>query len=294
MAYQTGNASDVGALLNLFTVFIGSLPGWIVRRNAVGTGNELRTAVVQRGGDEVWGMMARNDQWMAARLATGWDAGQPWNNQPGTHATDRFTGQNAAPVFGYNFFGSADYAYMVIEPTAGQYRHQHLGVLTKAGTYTGGAFLAATHVGTSISSSQHAWPWDDNGFIGSTTIVRAAPDGVPTYLASIANAAQTDRLLTSYRSNYHMAGLVSRGINLFAGNATLNPIRPAAGVAGGFFKPLGQVPDVRLVNMELAAPGETIPIGSDEWMVFPIVARAQTLAYPANSGMFGLAYRKTA
>lgn len=295
MAHQTGNASDAGALLNLFATFIGTLPGWTVRRNAVGSGNELRTVVVQRGADEVWGMMARNDQWIGSELATGWDSGQPWNSQPGS-STTRWCGPNAAPIFGYNFFGGPNHACMVIEPTAGQYRHLQTGVLIKAGTYTGGGFLATTEVSTSQSGPSHAWPWDDHSYNNaSRTIVRATTTGATKYYEASQQLAAADRLLTSVRNDWHLGGLISRGINLFAGNTTLNPIRPAAGAAtGGFYMPLGQVPEIRMCNLELASPGETIPIGSDDWMVFPVVVRAQTLSYPENSGMNGIAYRKFA
>lgn len=297
MAYQTGVANDPAQLLNLFAQFVATLPGWTVRRNQAGSGAELRTVVIQRGADEVWGLMARNDLAWFYRGATGWDAGAAWSAQPGGSATHR-CGPLSSPVSAYHFFGSGDYVHMVVETTAGVFRHLHLGVLLKAGTYTGGAYGAATDIGTSPTMSAHAWPWDDQGTNATalSTFVRTDLNASPGYHRTSTALAITERLLCGYRSTYHLAGLWARGINDFAGNTALIPIRPVAGRTGGFYQPIGQVPDVRLCNLELSAPGESYAIGADEWLLFPVVSRGPVAVptYPAHSGHFGLAYRKVA
>jgi len=63
---------------------------------------------------------------------------------------------------------------------------------------------------------------------------------------------------------------------------------------------IGNIPDVRMVNIESHAPGETVKFGSEEWLVFPLKRKGaleelQGGASPialANSSKYGLAYKK--
>jgi hypothetical protein len=88
---------------------------------------------------------------------------------------------------------------------------------------------------------------------------------------------------------------------LHAWNAAPSPNWTATG-----FKLLGHIPDMRFISMDGRDPGETLTIGGDDWLIFPMHMKRSdnqntTEAYdvtdlgsaPRNSSnLMGLAYRK--
>lgn len=62
---------------------------------------------------------------------------------------------------------------------------------------------------------------------------------------------------------------------------------------------IGQAPDVRAVNVYNYLPGESMFLGNDEWVVFPLSSKrfpGEDLKFNReffNSNLFGVAYRKT-
>jgi hypothetical protein len=160
MSYQTGSASSSTDLLQKLVTWLVSI-GWTQDRSAVeGTG---WTASLHHNGNYAHLRAVENETvtWQSSYgqahyglllyLGTGYNSGQPWNNQSagaplGASSNPIGAGMrlSAGPFSNYYFFSdsAADNVVIVVEKTPGLYVHIGWGLsIQKAGAITGGAYF---------------------------------------------------------------------------------------------------------------------------------------------------------
>jgi hypothetical protein len=166
MSYQTGSASSSTDLIQQLVTWLVGI-GWTQDRSAVeGSG---WTASLHKGGNYVHLRAAENETtiWQTMfgtahygvhmYLGTGFNSGQPWNNQTagapfgsGTNPIGVGMHLSPGPFSNYYFFAdsAADNIVVVVEKTPGLYVHMGWGLsVQKAGSYTGGPYFFGSSSG---------------------------------------------------------------------------------------------------------------------------------------------------
>lgn len=98
----------------------------------------------------------------------------------------------------------------------------------------------------------------------------------------------------------HRRGIHALPVGLIRGtiNRGLCPMYPLVGYywrrgTGNVYGPMGQMKDVRGLNIRDYGAGDEIAIGGDNWVVFPAVVKASGDTFStAGSGYAGIAYKK--
>lgn len=306
--YETGTATGPADLITKLINF-ATANGWTVNTPTSGR-------VFVKGG-KYYGV-----NWDASAVyvagATGYAAGSAWSAQPGASATQPRANDMAGPYQAYHFFsGSApDYLHVVVETTAGIFKHFMFGELVKHGSFTGGEYIGAVYWHLAVVSSNqtpnhpnfghHATPFDSNAS-SATAVHRSA---VRADIDSKTNNWMVFRDADTWNGNY--AKGVIRGANTAGGSfyeslharspSEFNAITPFLPILvsvdrpSSMTSPLGYAPDLRYINMTNITPGETITIGGVEWMCFPLIQKTATYnnasSTTPSSGTFGFAYRK--
>jgi hypothetical protein len=306
--YETGTATDTTDLITKLITF-ATANGWTVN-------TPLSGRVFTKGGLYYGLNWDVDDVWVAG--ATGYAAGSAWSAQPGASATQPRANDMAGPYQAYHFFtGTApDYLHVVVETSAGIFKHFMFGQVVKHGTFTGGEYIGAVFWNMTVSGTaqnpnapdwgSHAVPFDSNAS-AATAVNRSA---VRADIDAKSNNWMVFRDADTYNGNY--AKGVLRGKNTAGGSlyeslharspsefnqvTPLLPILVAVDRPSSMTSPIGYAPDLRYVNMLNFAPGETVTIGGVEWMAFPLIQKTDTYnnassAVP-SSGTYGLAYRK--
>lgn len=318
MAYETGVATGVLDLLAKIRGMAVGL-GWTIDRNeptelalhhadagyftllAQPEEDDIQTTTYPRPYITIWGQ-------------TGFDAGAAYNAQPGSSGgrygrTDALRGPFAA----YHLFGTTQYIHCVVEIVPGEFAHFHFGLLDKSGDYPGGEYATGTNWSYNLQyantdnrdslSNRHAVPFDSiNYYAPGHGVVRLDADGHTAEWGLFYNRTTSDfsvvwgpaRLYANnWRSPYTFYWLSTPN--------TVNAVAPLAPCLVSFVLRgektflAGAPADLRIVNMRNLTPGETITIGPDEWLCFPLKKRGLSRYgpnYQVNSGLFGLAYRK--
>lgn len=195
------------------------------------------------------------------------------------------------------------YCHVAIEVTTGKFRHLHFGNLTKFGTWTGGGYYACTYWNSSAfqidspNSTSHSVPFDSNVNVAATRVwtvyyqfgsdkwIHAGADGA-------VNSVQRRRGSGTFRGGWGR-GIYNLNETPFSGLISLAPVVVGAirtSDTPDTLRFVGQVPDLAAVNIQNLAPGASIFIGSDEWIVFPWVQKNGGTGNE-NSGNHGIAYR---
>ena len=245
----------------------------------------------------------------------------------GQHVEGNFPSE---PFENYWFFESDFYAYAVVEYATGFFRHFGMGSINKIGKWIGGDFyyngmwdqnvsdidnpLDGNHsvMMDSMQSSNASGPvmygiqMDGQSF--PDLIGRQSPQSIWHGVAAFGDAgfglgtdaagrdrgglyAQGPRIGFSYPFNW--IGRVP-----FNGYRMMNPMMVYTWYTGSNpdnYIPLGGIPDVRSISMmDDLLPGDEFTVGSDTWIVFPVVRRKplQVLDNTEQSLSFGVAYKK--
>lgn len=320
MAYQTGTASDVLDLIDKLRVF-ALAQGWTVDEWAspdlhISKGGRY---FVLRG-DTSAGSGADLGPFIYICGATGYAAGSAWNAQPGTSPAVK-TNRLPGPFAAYHFFagsGAPDYLHVVVEVSAGVYKHFHVGSLDPFGSIADGSYASGSAwrydqngYTNYPEGDYHTYPFDgrggdQNAFV--PTVVRVDTDGTsPKWNRFDRDWTAGHRAIGMVRSNVSWSGmsnnqqhpseeLWTRNPNTFNAQTILLPMPVFVERASNLWSPAGFVKDLRYVNVLNLTPGELLTIGSDEWLVFPCHQKTSTWdtygsAIP-SSGRFGLAYKK--
>lgn len=306
MAYQTGSASSPSGLLDALRTFAVA-QGWTQNAWAeVTTGNFWLN--LSKGGHYVnfYGQNAAGT--ISLQGATSYNSGAAYNAQPGRISTNEWSISNdlTGPYVGHHFFSGTNHVHVVCQVASGRYVHFGFGTLTKYGAYTGGEYVFGTHwylnsttYSGASTSNLHSVPFDAD-YVGSGaafSMVRFAEAG-----ASVANwlrfrTTMADGFAVGYSrpgsANSLSMDLVRRQPNTFNGLSVLLPIHCWAARTDGLVSILGAPPEMKQIDISYHAHGETLTLGTDEWLVFPLKAKGPDLSDGSSaSGNFGLAYKK--
>lgn len=246
------------------------------------------------------------------------DASAPYN---ATVSTGRRINVGNGPYTAYHFFtdGTTKYIHVVLEYSPGLYRHFSFGTIDKIGDWTGGQYAVCTFWNQSSTnpsntvSNQHSFLWD--GLCGVSGIsVREngtiRVEGMPNQTGSMKwmmFGTATTSLGNDRAGNARITGLGGcRGANpyltafgpfrasLLTGFTPLIPIPifwRDTSPAPDLYMLLGYAPGVRHIQMANYTAGQEITLGSDTWMIFPMI-RKQNISSGEESKNAGMAYLK--
>lgn len=323
------NVADFDDLLGEVRTFLAATGDWTIHRDLLtpdeGVAAGGRILVVSNG-DVLAGLRSTTTGDGAGRLYL-FDGVPPYSGTPNLDAlpgnsgivmTDAaYTGATvpSARVFTTTFAGPfptaflfsddpSTYCHIVIEVTAGQYRHVLFGNLHKFGVWTGGGYYASHRWATDTSnvdlpsSPVHSIPFDGAASASQAAQWTVHYEGGGFQWISPSqgdlNGVSRRRAKGSVRGGF---GNLFRSIteSAFSGLVALNPVTvwPVTSTDTPVTtRCAGRVPDLAEVNMRNFSPGDSYFIGADEWIVFPVATKGLPAARldVENSGYYGLAY----
>lgn len=205
---------------------------------------------------------------------------------------------------------SGDYVHVVLEWSVGKFRHMAFGKTSQFGTWPGGngSYFAGSYWSQSglggngqinfPNSTFHMLPFD-NGTSNSGPFL----DWTLNYSNGTDNWIGPDEAIFGAVQHRQGRGSVRGGANrmfkniqesLFTGLIPLGPIVLGAvklSDSPTTIRFVGQVPDMRTVNIDHLAPAAEFTIGSDTWKCFPLASKGNTVGQE-SSNFAGLAYKK--
>lgn len=196
------------------------------------------------------------------------------------------------------------YIHIVVEVSAGVFKHMSFGNLIKFGTWTGGGYYCGHWWDTSDTyidevSGQHHVPFDNySGPGGQSLWTVHYENGSDKWICLQEQDNVNSTGVNRKRGRCTMRGGFGRMFknikeSSFSGLIPLGPILfQAVRVTDDpdTTRIIAQAPDVRNVNITNLAPGATITIGSDTWMCFPMTAK-NGANNQYNSKVAGYAYK---
>jgi hypothetical protein len=225
------------------------------------------------------------------------------------------TNNLVGPFSAYYVFASDYYCHIVIEIVTNRFAHAHLGVIEKSGNFNGGdyytgTFWQSTVVNTSQyysndpNSNYHSAPFDSAALYyywpssQYRSRIRVDADGASGNWVGFGGYLNNNGTGVTLNAAGFMRGpnilreMFLRSINSLNGLPVLLPSLVAAPRPIGGVSILGSVRDVRCVNISTSTPKQSMFIGTDEWMLFPLVRKGTGSIYESVSGDYGIAYRK--
>lgn len=309
MAYQTGTSTGVDDLLDLLRIFATG-HGWTADNwstiTSPTTGKWLflnnGSVYVSLWSDANAGFSLDPGPFIHMAQATSYNSGALANAQPNA-SNDCKTNKLGAPFTKYHFFSpasGAQYIHIVVEVSGGTFKHFGFGSLDKIGTYTGGQYSHASdwYYGAGFIdnplSAQHAIPFSSN--VASPISGFVCRADIDTFTNKFwDNSKSPVELRGGYTAAFDTYGfnkLFSQSSpNAFNGIAPLSRALQFVTRAGGNYSPLGSPKDFRFLNISNLNPGQSLFLGSDEWVTFPVHVK-NGVAGGVSSGVFGMAYKK--
>jgi hypothetical protein len=323
------NVADFDDLLGEIRTFLSATGDWTIHRDLLtpdeGVASGGRILVVSNG-DVLAGLRSTTTGVGAGRLYL-FDGIPPYSGTPNLDAlpgnsgivmTDGTYNSATTPdarVFTTTFTGPfptaflftddpSTYCHVVIEVTAGKYRHILFGNLHKFGSWTGGGYYAShrwTTDNTTVDApdgATHTVPFDGSSDAaqGGQWTVHYEGGGFVwvSPLQDLFNGVSRRRARGSVRGGF---GTLFRSIeeSAFSGLVALNPVTvwPVTTTDTPVTtRCAGRVPDVAEINLKNFSPGDSYFIGADEWIVFPVATKGLPTVQlnVENSGYYGLAY----
>lgn len=226
----------------------------------------------------------------------------------------------AGPWTKYHFFayeGANPAVYVVVEESPGIFRHAFgFGNAIKYNDYTGGEFAYGCYWSQNAndidvpSAQWHALLLDgcnsaSQELLGGTMHVEGMPNGPASHKWGVfvndtvaSNDGDGNRRVILFGASRggpwvrELSWMRSSQLNSYK---ILMPItiwyRDTLDTPDEVI-PLGEMPNVAMVNMANFSPGEEITVGSDTWMVFPWVRKQRLDAGTEESRHGGYAYKK--
>ncbi|MEE8128196.1 hypothetical protein [Candidatus Vondammii sp. HM_W22] len=302
MAYQTGTSTDIFDLLDKVRVLAvangWAQDGWdgaILNLHSGSTYVHFYASTEDTTGPILY--MRGSSGFTAA----GWD-GHP--DLGPTAATNKFSG----PFAVYYLFVTSQYIHGVAQNTGGHWKHFSAGELTKNSTYNGGTYIQGVcwyFVDSDRANSiYHNRLFDNksNYYYRGVNSISAEIEGVYTWFLNrydVENGTSgryvEGYLNTSVDNSVTYADintLLIRGVSDFNNLTTLHAVPQGVQRGSDYFSVIGHPEDFRVLNMQYYNPGDMIVIGSDEWLLFPIINKIQGDSNTPYSEWYGYAYRK--
>ncbi len=302
MAYQENTAiATVAALIDQLVNFMAA-NGWTIERNNLVGSNRTTTVRIVGTTDyvHIYNDTATDIQ---MRISVGYNAAVTPALQPNVSARICWTDVQAGPYPKTWMFSNSDGTSIVMAiatATSGMYRHLAIGMLDKAGVFTGGTYVDGTY-----------WPTGANSYPGNFNLSYNSCLFGASYLqrggmcrVDIPADSRTDYIPDLYVSNPQLfTEYVDRlkdisefaDNNEFSGRSIFHPILYYVKRLVAYFSPLGVVKNVRSASLAKFTPEQEITIGPDVWKVFPAVRKAvnhNLTAGSAASGDYGFAFKK--
>ena len=303
MAYETGTATNLADLLTKLQAF-ATAQGWTIHfagARTSGTGNALQLSKAGHAATFFSDTATPATPFLGVYAHDAYSAGNGTENQANGSAKCQ-TNRMSGPFQAYHFFAGNTYLYVVVETTAGVFKHAGTGVLIKFGAFNTGAFAygcnwnynATSNIISNEQDPSHAVPFDsleDASPWG--TAFRADSDGfVPRWFLS-AGGTSTHEFWGGIRptgaSGFNRMLNVAHSPSEFTQRAALQPCLLGA-VRSGNVSLVGYPPAVRWVNMTPFAPGDLLTIGGQQWKVFPVIRKNGVVGEP-DSASYGYAFQ---
>lgn len=300
MDYETGVASSPADLLSKLDVFLAA-NGWTV--NVPGS---LVGRVYSKGAIYCGAESDASGFWL--RGALGFNSALAWNNQTNRANDQPYCNTGAGPFTAYHFFAGAEsskeYFNVVVEISAGVFRHAIVSDLIKFGAWTGGTYVDSTW--WSSSSSFMNQPESNRSRVICDSQPDLAPsgafghvwvdnDGFTNHWSGLFdNISDLNSALGSVRTRGFNWNPYNIGYARWNLRTILEPLTILQNRPGSLRSPIGRVPNMRFVSLVNNAPGDLFTIGGDTWMLFPIISRTDTWGSGSSSipssGHAGYAY----
>lgn len=343
MAYETGVPNSGTDLLDKLRLFVVA-NGWTVNRWAETSVSGSWELCIRKGSQHINFRSINNGQrqyvnakeinsstdynYYSAILMSasdGYDANQPWDNQPGAvQRTGSTSGgltlrimvpfvRTNGPFQSYHFFAEGDDINCVVEMLTGEFLHFGFGVLQTYATPNGnnGRYLYGTTCEATYNHNTHSYSWLNNPvngtycsemvpFRASQFVTDNNSASNPMVQASIARFEDTSKTAWAMSGRhphpYLLPDVAMGGVSMDEIICFYNP-SPLNGagvltpniisiVEGGYSKPLGLMRAVRYTTTDFFTPGQELSYGGDTWKIFPWFARN------GLSKNAGIAYKK--
>lgn len=225
-------------------------------------------------------------------------------------------------------FEDDHYFHAVVQTSTVTYRHFGAGLLTKYNDYTGGEYVYG-HRQDNLFSGNNSFIVGNNTYLLSGQLRDTTPGilnaedyaatihvegldnqpGSGKYAVCMGTQGSTnlgqDRQGTPQDRIHFLGGFgggpFERALSQYRGTKqrALNPMRPILPfywnrTTDNIYGPMGEMPDVRGVNIKNFTAGEEVVIGSDTWVLFPISRNdgTDTVSGTTRTGYQGIAYKK--
>jgi hypothetical protein len=307
--YATGTPTSLADFLNDLATFAISA-GWTVDHNGVELGSDYWLAVHNGSCYLDYYVPPSNDR-IQLYGATGYSGGSGHAGQANSSVNfSMLFPAPPGPFNAYHFFstttGGVTYLHALLEYSAGNFLHIHGGCLKPIGgaspcTYTAATQWSAIAGGNSSSdggpsqfnltpfSAEQAGP--TSGF-RSFQVLATVDSTLRWFYPSNVSPGRAIGAVKSNSKNVHA---FARAPNTFN---QLSPFIPLSlfveRASGNIFSYLGDVIDMRWVNLGNNQAKDEITIGSDTWKVFPVISKQPFGSPTAATGNYGFAFRKNA
>jgi hypothetical protein len=196
------------------------------------------------------------------------------------------------------------YLHVAVEIATGIWKHMMFGNIIKFGTWTGGGYYAAqtwSEAENQINnpgSNGHLFPFDNSfsSALAAQWTLHYQDGGVANWITPGSPYTLNSVSRQSARGGFRGGtGAIFKAYreSPFSGRIPLAPVliqRVRTEDNPDTIRWVGQVPDIRMLNITNLAPGESMMIGADEYIAFPLVAKNGVGTTNFNSGTEGIAY----
>ena len=325
--YSATNASSLENLIDKIAQFAVAA-GWTQHKNTIASG--LRIVALRKGGDyiHIWNTSTTVFNIRGSVGFTSGNAPTAQPNQSTRLGTSTFGAGPFANVFMFADNSPSEHIHVTVEVRGGVFNHISFGLLDKncAGTYTGGTYFDVSIWDQTSSrrytpwSAYHHWLFGSGGSTQPPTTVgsvRVDHGTLTNYFAPFLTAQQTTQgtepianglggfssdTSSTEGQNYgdaarSISGFYNRSINSWMGVTPMAPIQVRLERAGSYFSVIGEVPNVRFLNMSRFTPGEEVTLGtSDVWKIFPMRRQNEGVSGDTedSSSQVALAFKKVA
>lgn len=331
MAYATGSAADIDALMDAFDTFITANGFTQDQYDSTDSGTYANIGSWHETGGTLYFSIRWDDtnEELAVFQALGYtgtdfpqnqtdDSGQGATGSPWTSGR-HVNLESVGPFTAYHFFTDAagTYVHVAIEVDSGRWRHFGFGTLDKANDFTGGEY-AYGHV-WSQSVAQIDDPRNVSNYF-HLDMGASATHAATVHAEGLPDQGGSDKWLVCFGGTPATAGTDRGGADRFPcvgtarGGLWTHSLAWIRGTALNVFIPLipievmyrntstvpdtafflGRVPDTAIVNMNNFNDGDEFTIGSDTWKVFPWVRKQFNQDNTEESWNAGIAYKKIA
>lgn len=214
------------------------------------------------------------------------------------------------PYNAYHFFSTAtsgvDYLHCLLEYSSGSFLSVYGGCLKPIGGASPCTYIAATQwsalSGSSSSNDSGIGQNNFTPFSGENSgggyrlfQVLATVDGTARWFAPAGGAVSPGRAIGALRTGSKNVHAFARNPNTFNQLAVFIPLSLFVERAvGNIYSYIGDVIDMRWVNLQNNLAKDEVTIGSDTWKLFPVISK-QPLGSPnAATANYGYAFRKNA